>query len=348
MAIKTIEEFSMAEKRILVRVDFNVPIDGSGAILDDFRIRESLPTLQYLLSHRAKIILISHLGDPKGIAIPNLALDKVGKRLEELLGIPVKKASDCIGPEVKNQALGLRSGDILLLENVRFHKEETDNDPEFAKELSSIGEAYINDAFSVCHRAHASVVGIPLHLPSATGLLLKKEIENLGAVLKNPKKPLVVVVGGKKAATKAGFINNMVKSADVILVSGLIKKEMIEQKLEINDAVVGPENNLDALDIDAETIKIFREKILTAKTVVWNGSFGKFEDERYKNGTLQIANAIIESGAFSVVGGGETIEFLSREGMLSKFNHVSTGGGAMLSYLAGEELPGLRALENPN
>src|SRR3989344_1756019 len=348
MEVKSIEDFAVAGKTVLVRVDFNVPLDGSGNVLGDFRIQQSLPTLQYLLKHGAKIILISHLGDPKGVAVPNLTLDKVGKRLEELIQIPVKKASDCVGPEVKNQALGLKPGDILLLENVRFHNEEINNDLAFAKELSSLGEAYVNDAFSVCHRAHASVVGVPLYVPSAMGLLLKKEIENLGAVLKNPEKPLVVVVGGKKVATKAGFINNMVKSADAVLVSGLIKKEMVEQALALGEAVLGPEGNLEALDIDEKAIKTFREKILTAKTVVWNGPFGKFEDERYKNGTLQIANAIIESGAFSVVGGGETVEFLNLEGMLSKFNHVSTGGGAMLSYLAGEELPGLRALENPN
>jgi len=344
--MKSIKDFNFTDKKVLVRCDFNVPIDEHGNILDDFRIQKTLPTIKYLIKNKAKIILISHLGEPNGKIIPILKLDKVKNRLEELLNAPVIMANDCIGEEVKKQILNLNQGDILLLENLRFHKEETDNNLDFAKKLSELAEIYINDAFSDCHRKDASIVGIPAYLPSGAGLLLNNEIENLNKILQNPAKPLVVIVGGIKVETKSKFIDKISEIADFILVSGLIKKEILEKNLKFKhpEKIISPADNLEALDISDDTIKIFKEKILTAKTVVWNGSFGKFEDENYKKGTLAIANAIIENGAFSLVGGGQTVEFLNKEGIISKFSHVSTGGGAMLQYLSGDFLPGLKAL----
>ncbi len=344
--MKSIKDFSVENKKVLVRCDFNVPIDKRGNILDDFRIKKTLPTIQYLVSQGAKIILMSHLGEPEGQIIPTLTLDKVKEKLEKLLGISILKTGNCVGPEVENQVAQLKSGEILLLENLRFHKEETDNDLGFAKKLARLGEIYINDAFSDSHRAHASIVGIPTFLPSGAGLLLENEIANLDKVLKNPTHPLVALIGGIKVGTKAKFIENISRLADTVIVGGLIKKELANKHYNIiYNVIVGPNDNLEALDIDKKTIKLFQEKIKSAKTIVWNGPFGKFEEKKYAKGTLAIAKAIIKSKAFSVVGGGDTIEFLTKQRMLKKFSYVSTGGGAMLDYLSGEELPGLKALE---
>jgi phosphoglycerate kinase len=345
--MKNIKTINVEGSRILLRCDFNVPLDSEGNISDDFRIKENLLTIKYLIENKAKTILISHLGDPDGKTVDNLKLDKVQEKLSELLGITVKKANDCIGLEVIEMVNELNPGDVLLLENLRFHKEETGNDPHFAEELSKLAEVYINDAFSVCHRAHASIVGLPKYLPGYPGFLLEKEIFNLNKVLDNPEKPMVAIIGGKKVGTKAKVINEMSKIADSVIISGLIKKEAIEKNIQFDfpEKITGPLDSLDALDIDEKTAEMFVQKIKTAKTVLWNGPFGKTEDEMYMKGTLAIAKAIIESKAYSVIGGGETIEFLDRQELLSQFSHVCTGGGAMLQYLSGEELPGLKALE---
>src|SRR3989344_2156224 len=346
--MKNIRDFDIENKKVLVRCDFNVPLDDDGKISDDFRIQKSLSTIRHLVSKKAKIILMSHLGDPDGNRVAMLKLDKVSDRLSELLGASVARADDCIGPEVKKQISQLKQGDVLLLENLRFHKEEQENNLEFAKELSELGEIYINDAFSDSHRTHASIVGIPQYLPHGMGLLLEKEVKNLGKILGDPEKPIVVLVGGVKVATKSAFIDKISNIADTILVSGLIQKEILDKKIQFThpEKIMGPQDNLDEQDISGATIAIFKEKISAAKTVVWNGPFGKFEENEYKKGTLAIAKAIIESGAFSVVGGRETIQFLRQEGMLDKFSHVSTGGGAMLDYLSDGQLPGLDALSN--
>lgn len=343
--MKTIRDFDLFNKRILVRCDFNVPLDDKGFISDDFKIKETLPTINYLIKNKAKIILMSHLDNQDSKVTSNL--DMVKERLEELLNISVRKTGDCVGKEVKEQANSLKGGEILLLENLRFHGEEIDNNQNFAKQLSSLGDIFINDAFAVSHRAHASVVGVPKFLPHGAGFLIMKEIENLKKILENPKKPMAAVIGGKKVETKSKFINKISEYADFVLVSGLIKKEIIDKKLKFrySEKIIGPSHDLDALDIDSETIEIFCRKILSSKAVVWNGPFGKFEDGRYKKGTLEIAKAIIKSKAFSVVGGGETVEFLAKESLISKFSHVSTGGGAMLQFLSGEKLPGIEALE---
>lgn len=344
---KTLKDINVINKRVLVRCDFNVPLDKKGNILDDFRIKQTLPTIQYLMEEQAKIILMCHLGEPDGKIVPELKVDKIAERLSHYLNFSVAKADDCIGPEIESEAKALGYGGVLLLENLRFHKEETDNDFEFAKKLSYLGEIYVNDAFGVCHRDQASVTGVPQLLPKCAGLLLKKEIDAMDKVLENPEKPMVAIVGGKKVETKAKFIDNISKVADFVIVSGLIAKEIMEKniKFEQPQKIVVPVGKLDALDIDKESIKIFQNKIRQAKTVLWNGPFGKFEEQKYAKGSLAIAEAIIDSKAFSVVGGGETVEFLNKQGMIDKFSHVSTGGGAMLSYLAGDKLPGIEALD---
>jgi len=346
--MKTIKDFDLANKKVLVRCDFNVPIDDAGNILDDFRIKKTLPTIQYLMQHKAKVVLMSHL-DPEetGFVEPQFNLGEVAKRLSELLNVTVVKTDDCLGEKTQQMVGALKSGQVLLLENLRFHMGEKQNTDVFAKNLAGLAQIYINDAFSVCHRAHASVVGIPKYLPSGVGLLVEEEIKKLDKILKNPKHPLIAIVGGDKVGTKVAFINNISRLADFVLIGGLLKKESIAEHISFEnpDKIIGPEDNLDAPDIDQKTVDLFVEKILAAETVVWNGPFGKFEDEKYKEGTLAISKAIIESKAFSVVGGGQTVEFLNKEGMIDKFSHVSTGGGAMLDYLSGEKLPGLEVLK---
>lgn len=347
VSAKTLKEFSVVHKRVLVRCDFNVPLDNEGNILDNFRIKQALSTIKYLMENKAKIVLMSHL-DPQstGVVSPRFKLDKIGEELSSLLETSVKKANDCVGPEVESQTNMLDSGKILLLENLRFHKEETSGDADFAKKLSFLGDIYVNDAFSVCHRDHASVTGVPQYLPCCMGLLLEKEIGNLNKILYKPEKPMVVVIGGKKAETKAKLIDRISEISDYVIISGIIKKEAMEKNIQFlhPEKIISPADSLEALDIDEKTAEMFCEKIATAKTVLWNGPFGKFEDEKYEKGTMAIAESIMKSNAFSVVGGGETIEFLNKKGIIQQFSHVSTGGGAMLQYLAGENLPGLEAL----
>jgi len=343
---KGIKDFSVADKRVLVRCDFNVPLDSKGNISDDFRIRQTLPTIKHLIENKAKVILMSHLGDPKGEVVPALKLNKVAEKLAEYLNISIRKSDDCIGPAVESDVSNLKAGDVLLLENLRFHKEEEAGDSEFAKKLSFLGDIYVNDAFGACHRPHASVSGVPQLLPHAAGLLLEKEIINLDKLLQNPAKPMVAVIGGKKVGTKAKFIDSISQIADFVIISGLIAKEVAEKNIQFQhpDKIISPIGKLDDLDINADSIKMFSQKLLSAKTIVWNGPFGKSEEEKYSAGTMAIATAIIQSKAFSVVGGGETVEFLTKQGMMDKFSHVSTGGGAMLSYLSGDKLPGLEAI----
>ena len=316
--MKSITDFSVEGKKVLVRCDFNVPLSESGEILNDAKIRESLPTLQYLLDHNAKVIVITHLGDGSE------SLDGVKKRLFELLGRQVE-----------------------VLENIRSHKGEMENSPEFAKTLADMGDIYINEAFDVCHRNHASVVALPALLPHGAGFALQKEVQVLSQIMQQPERPMVAIIGGAKVSTKAPLVDPFCAFADLVIVNGLIKQELITQEIPLQypEKVLGPKDNLESLDINEQDILRITTPILKAKTIFWNGPFGKFEDEQYKNGTLQIAKAIIESKAFSVVGGGETIEFLDKEGMLDQFSHVSTGGGAMLDFLAGQILPGLEALK---
>ena len=341
--MKKITDFNFGGKRVLVRCDFNVPLSPEGKISDDFRIKKTLPTIKYLIKKKAKVILISHLGRPKGRQ-EKYSLKPVAKKLERLLKKKVKFLPDCVGPEVEKEIEKMKEKDIILLENLRFHKEEEGNDENFAKKLSKLGDIFINDAFSASHRAHASIVGIPKFLISGAGFLLEKEVKVLSQIIENPKRPLVVIIGGSKAKDKARVIDKFLEIADWILIGNLIFKE-IKEKIKGIEKIVLPFLDGNALDLDKKTIENFKEKISLAKTIFWSGPLGKIEEKKYQKGTREITKSIIEGKAFSVVGGGDTIEFLNKIGILERFNYVSVGGGAMLKFLAGEKLPGIEALK---
>jgi len=344
--MKTIRDFNPKGKRVLIRCDFNVPLSPEGEILDDFRIKKTLPTIKYLIEKKAKVILISHLGRPKGRQ-EKYSLKPVAKKLERLFKNKVKFLDDCLGEKVANEIEKMKEKDIILLENLRFYKEEEENDERFAKKLSKLGDIFINDAFGASHRAHASIVGIPKFLISGAGLLLEKEIKILKNLLQNPQKPLVAIIGGKKVEDKVKAIDKISKVALFILVNGLIQREIKEKNIffKFPQKLVEPVDEIDGKDIGPMTISLFKQKIALAKTIFWNGPLGMIEKEEFQNGTKEIAKTIIESGAFSVIGGGETVEFINQLKLASKFNHVSTGGGAMLEFIAGEKLPGIEALK---
>ena len=389
--MKFIRDFNFEHKRVLVRVDFNVPLwlgkNGDIDNEEDWRIEATLPTINYLLEQKAKIILIAHFGRPNGKIVENLRLDLVKKRLEKLLARPVIKLNDCIGEEVEKQIGNMQAGDIVLLENIRFYPEEKNNDSDFAKQLADLGEIYVNDAFGTSHRAHASIIGLPKYLPNCAGLLLEKEIKFLSKILEKTEHPLVVIVGGAKISTKIKFIKNFLDKADNLLLAGALantiisakgfnigksvtEEEMIGEikKLELTsiklhipvDVVVsvdpsGKESSRISpvgktredemiLDIGPDTIKLFTRIISQAKMVVWNGPMGLLEVEKFSLGSREIAHAIAKNPGFSTVGGGDTVAFLEEIGLLDKITHVSTGGGAMLKFLAGEKLPGIEAL----
>ena len=345
--MKTLQNFDVKGKRVLVRCDFNVPLGDQGEILDDFRIKETIPTIEYLLKEGAKIILMSHLGRPEGKIVESLRLTPIQDRLMEYLDLSIVKADDCVGPEIEKWTYEMLPGEILLLENLRFHKEEEENDERFAKKLSKLGDIFINDAFGASHRAHASIVGIPKFLISGAGLLLEEEIKILKNLLQNPQKPLVAIIGGKKVEDKVKAIDKISKVAHFILINGLIQREIKEKNIffKFPQKLVEPVDEIDGKDIGPVTISLFKQKIALAKTIFWNGPLGQIEKEEFQNGTKEIAKAIIKSCAFSVIGGGETVEFINQLKLASKFNQVSTGGGAMLEFIAGEKLPGIEALK---
>ena len=344
--MKTLKNFNFKDKRVLLRCDFDVPL-SNGVILDDFRIKKALPTIEYLVEKGAKLILIGHLGRPGGRVLGELSLTPIQERLSERLGLPVIKAEDCLGLEVEKLAAAVKSGEILLLENVRFHKEEEENDDNFAKNLAKLADIYVNNAFANSHRNHASIAGLFKYLPSCAGLLFEKEIEALSKIKDNPERPLMAIVGGAKLETKTVLVDKISEKADFVLIGGLIKEEMQKKNIRMKypEKIVEPVNDIGKKDIGPETIALFKEKIRLAKTVFWNGPLGQTEKEEFSVGTEEIAKAIIQSKAFSVVGGGETIEFLNKISLIDKFSHVSTGGGAMIAFLSGEELPGIEALK---
>ncbi|OGZ34163.1 MAG: phosphoglycerate kinase [Candidatus Portnoybacteria bacterium RBG_19FT_COMBO_36_7] len=387
--MRTISEAgNLAGKKVLVRNDFNITIDDSGKILDDYRIRASLPTIKYLLEQKTKIILSSHFARPEGKVVGEMRLSPVQKRLGELLGIEIKMAPDCIGPEVEKLVNQLKNDEILLLENLRFHPEEEANSDDFAKKLSGLAEVYVNDAFGASHRVHASIVSVTRYLPSFAGLLLQKEFEALSKVLENPERPLTVVIGGAKISTKMKLIEEYLKKADHIILGGalantvlhaqgiavgksLIEEEVIPdlKKLKLTDTklhipvdVVASadktgqaEIKIDPvgrtgegeliLDIGPETEKVFDSVIRASKMVIWNGPMGYFEVDKFSHGTEAMAHSISNCPTcFSIIGGGETTCFVEKFGLIDNFSHVSTGGGAMLEFLAGDKLPGIEAL----
>lgn len=330
-----------------MRCDFNCPLDERGNILDDFRIKEVLPTIKYLIEREAKVILMSHLGRPDGKVVENLRLTPIQKKLTEYLNLSVAKTQDCVGKEVENMISRMKTGEILLLENIQFNLGEKENDQDFIKTLASYGDIFIMEAFGQAHRNYASITGIPEYLPSAAGFLLEREIRILTNLIKNPEKPLITIIGGAKVEDKSKVIDEFLINSDFLLIGGLIEKEIKEKglKFDFPEKIIAPVDSVDTFDIGRETIKIFEEKIKKAKTIFWSGPLGKIEEEKYQEGSKEIANAIIKSKAFSVTGGGETVEFLNKIGLTGKFNHVSTGGGAMLEFLSGEKLPGIEALK---
>lgn len=362
-------------------------LDENGKIIDDFRIRAVLPTIKYLIENNAKIILMSHLGDPKGEIVERLRMDSVQDKLTEYLDLSVVKVDDCLGEEIEKWTREMKPGEILLLENLRFHKEEMANDEDFAKELAKLGDIYVNDAFAVSHREHASLVAITKFLPSCMGLSLEGEIEVLTKVMQQPEHPLAVIIGGAKISTKIKLIKNFLNMADNILLGGalantalhakgiaigksVIEKEMIEvvKNLELTNAKihmpvdtivsidksgnaptrVSPvgktEENELILDIGPETENLFAEIIKNAKTIIWNGPMGLFEVDKFSHGTKKTAMAVADCHCYSIIGGGETVSFINKLGLTDRFSHISTGGGAMLKFLAGEKLPGIEAL----
>jgi len=334
--MKTVRDFNVANKKVLVRTDFNVPLSEEGNILDDFRIQLALPTIEYLKEKQAKIILMSHLGRPGGKKDLKYSLKPIASKLKEFLNYNVDFL-DSLDGEIKEN--------MTLLENLRFNKGEEENSEAFARKLAALGDIYINDAFSVSHRQHASVDKITKFIKSGAGLLLEKEYNVLNDLLKNPAKPLVCIIGGKKIKSKTKFIDNISEIADWILIGGLVEREIRGSWVTFKnpDKIILAPDHIDTFDIGPESIKIFKEKIMGAATVFWSGPLGRFEEEKYIYGSGEIAKAIIESGAISVIGGGETLEFINSVGWASKFDHIMSGGSAMLHFLSGEEMPGIKA-----
>ncbi len=346
MKIKTLEKEKVEGKRVLIRCDFNVPVEN-GKVLDDFRIVKSLETIKFLIEKKAKVILISHFGDPEGKRIENLTLDPVAKKLENILNQRVKKLNEAIGEEVEKEVFSMEEGEVLLLENIRFYPGEENCDIDFAKNLAKLGDIYVNEAFSVCHRKHASVYLLAQLLPAFYGFQLKKELENLENFLNNYQRPLVCLIGGRKIKDKAPLVKKFSEIGDWILVNHLIWEELEKSQIEIKnkEKILHPVDTVGKnCDIGKKTLKIFEEKIKSAKTIFWNGPFGKIEEKKYSKGTERLAKAILKSQAFSLIGGGETIEFTNKLKITEKFSFASTGGGAMLKFLGGEKLPGLEAL----
>ena len=388
---KTVKDIDVAGKKVLLRCDFNVPQDkATGAITDDKRIVAALPTIQYLLEQNAAVIACSHLGKPKGEWKDSLSLAPVAKRLSELLGREVIFAKDIIGDDAKAKAAALQPGQIMLLENLRFDKREEKNDPEFAKELASMAELYVSDAFGTVHRAHASTAGVAAYLPAVSGFLIGKELDIMGKALDDPKRPFVAVLGGAKVSDKINVINNLLEKADVIIIGGgmaytfkkaqgyTIGKSLLEEdKLDYAKEMMAkaqakgvkfllPEDNLCAaefsadakpvlaegnipedlmgMDIGPKTIAAFSGAVKGAGTVVWNGPMGVFEFPAFAEGTKAMAKALAESGAITIVGGGDSAAAVEQLGYADKMTHISTGGGASLEFLEGKELPGVACL----
>jgi phosphoglycerate kinase len=391
----TIRDIDVKDKRVLVRVDFNVPMnEDTGVITDDSRIRAALPTIQYLIDHKAKVILCSHLGRPKGAPEDKFRLAPVAKRLSELLGKPVATTRDCIGPEAEAAAKALKSGDVLLLENLRFHAEEEKNGADFSKALASLAEVYVNDAFGTAHRAHASIVGVTKYLqPAVCGFLLEKELVNLGGILTNPVHPFAALFGGAKVSDKVALIENILGKVNFILVGGgmaatflksegyevgqsLIEADRIQTAADLitktkanNISLVLPldvvitndvsdkgsyqvvatdkvPKDMKIVDIGPKTVDSFTATLKKCKTVFWNGPMGVYEIPQFAKGSIAMAQLLAGLKASTVIGGGSTADMVYDMKLADKMTFVSTGGGASMSFLSGEVLPGVEALTN--
>lgn len=391
---KTIEDIDVKGKKVLARCDFNVPLKD-GEITNDKRIVAALPTIKYLMEHGAKVILCSHLGRPKGEYKPEFSLAPVAKRLSEYLGVEVKLAEDAevIGPNAKAMAAELKDGEVMLLENVRYRAEETKNEENFSKELASLADIFVNDAFGTAHRAHCSTTGVAAYLPAVCGYLIQKEIKFMGGALANPKRPLVAILGGAKVSDKIGVIENLIDKCDTIIIGGgmaytfmkylghnigtsLLEADWVEKAGEMMkkaedkgvkflipvDNKVGKEydENTEAkvvssddipdgwmgLDIGPKTQEVFADAIKGAGTVIWNGPMGVSEWDNFAAGTISVAKAVADSGAISIIGGGDSVAAVTKLGFADKMSHISTGGGASLEFLEGKDLPGICALQD--
>ena len=389
---KTILDLKVDGRRVLVRVDFNVPMEN-GRITDDRRIRESLPTIRFLLDHRACVILASHLGRPKGRVDAALTLKPVSERLETLLGRPVPLLPDCVGPAVESAIGAIQPGDVVLLENLRFHAEEEANDPAFAASLARLADVYVNDAFGTAHRAHASTAGVAAHLPAVAGFLMEKELRHLGQALEAPVRPFVAILGGKKVSDKIGVIRHLLTLADVLLIGGgmaytflraqgheigasicetdslTLASELLATAAErgvtfhlpvdviVAEKVAGGATHkvVDVgaipagwagVDIGPKTGALFANVIAQAGTILWNGPMGVFEVPEFADGTRAVAEAMAQSKAVTVVGGGDTSAAVEELGLADRMTHLSTGGGASLEFLEGRELPGIAVLQD--
>ena len=391
---KTIEDIDVKGKRVLARCDFNVPL-MDGEITNDKRIVAALPTIKYLMEQGAKVILCSHLGRPKGEYKPEFSLAPVAKKLSEYLGTEVKLAEDpeVVGENAKKLAAELKDGEVMLLENVRYRKEETKNEENFSKELASLADVFVNDAFGTAHRAHCSTTGVAAYLPAVCGYLIQKEIKFMGGALANPKRPLVAILGGAKVSDKIGVISNLIDKRDTIIIGGgmaytfmkylghsigdsLLEADWVEKAGQMMadakekgvnflipvDNKVGKEYDANTeamivnsdeipdgwmgLDIGPKSMELFVDAVKGAGTVIWNGPMGVSEWDNFAAGTIAVANAVAESGAVSIIGGGDSVAAVTKLGFADKMSHISTGGGASLEFLEGKELPGIAALQD--
>jgi len=399
----SIKDLDIEGKRVFIRVDFNVPIK-EGKVDDDTRIRAALPTIQFAIQNNARVILASHLGRPKGERVEKYSLSPVAQHLSGLLGKPVAFATDCVGAEVESRVSAMQDGDVLLLENLRFHKEEEKNDDAFAQQLAKLCDVYVNDAFGAAHRAHASTVGITKFVAqAAAGLLMQKELEYLGRVITNPAHPFVAILGGAKVSDKIPVINALInRKVDKILIGGamaytffkaegftvgksLVENDMLQTALAIKnraqaegvelllptdhqvvdsyepikgDKIVAKTIPIEftnaghaGMDIGVETVAHFGNALRDARTIIWNGPMGVFEEPPFNEGTIGIARAVAEAadrGAIVIVGGGDSVAAVTQAGVAERITHISTGGGATLEFLAGKELPGVAALNDKN
>ena len=393
---KTVEDIDVAGKRVLVRCDFNVP-QKDGVITSDKRIVEALPTIKYLMGQGAKVILCSHMGKPKGEVNPKYSLSAVAARLTELLGVKVALCADTIGPDAKAKAAALKPGEVILLENTRFDPREEKNDDTFVKELASLAEVYVSDAFGAVHRAHASTAGVAKYLPAVCGYLIQKEISVMGKALTDPARPFVAILGGAKVSDKLNVIDNLLGKVDTLIIGGgmaytflaakgygvgksLLDSEKIDycktmmEKAEKNgvklllpiDTTIAASfpDPIDAkidvsfvdsdkipadkmgLDIGPKTAELYANAVKAAKTVVWNGPMGVFENPILAKGTIAVAKALAETEATTIIGGGDSAAAVNQLGFGDKMSHISTGGGASLEFLEGKELPGVAAADD--
>ena len=390
---RSVRDVDVAGKRVLVRVDFNVPLDAEGHVTDSTRLRESLPTIRYLLERGARVILMSHLGRPKGRVDERLRLAPVALELSRLLGMPVAYVKECVGPDVEQAVATLEPGQVLLLENLRFHPEEEANDPAFAQQLARLGDLYVNDAFGTAHRAHASTEGIAHYLPAVAGLLMERELDTFARLMERPERPFAAIIGGAKVSTKIGVLEQLLDKVDRLLIGGgMANTFLLAEGKEVGRSLVEPDKvevarrllerardkqvtvllpvdavvvdriegeaprrlvSIDAVppdlmivDIGPATVEQFAAALHDARTILWNGPMGVFELPPFAEGTRKLAAVVGQTGAVTVIGGGDTVAAVEQAGVADRMTHISTGGGATLELLEGRTLPGVAALQD--